>query len=53
MPDEMTNVQQKAAKAINSAIDDFIRYPDKYLTEDDVRCCIVRELMNDPQLITS
>jgi len=30
---------------INNLLDGFKQYPDKYLTESDVRCALVRELM--------
>lgn len=45
----MNNTEKNVKFAIKNLIDDFKRYPDKYLTESDVRCVLVNELMKIPE----
>lgn len=44
----MNNIKEKIIKTIKNLIHDFEEYPDKYLTESDVRCALVNKLMKDP-----
>jgi len=41
----LNNVDHFIREAIDDLIEDFELYPDKYLTEDDVRCFLVQNLM--------
>jgi len=47
---DIASVRPKISSAINTIIDDFTTFPDKYLTEDDVRCHLVNALLDDPLL---
>jgi len=41
----MNRVKGKINEAVRRLIEDFSRFPDKYLTENDVRCQLVYYLM--------
>lgn len=41
----MININEQIEVRIYELLKDFKKYPDKYLTESDVRCALVRELM--------
>lgn len=45
----MNNAKNMIETAIVNLINDFKNYPDKYLTESDVRCSLVNELMKNPE----
>lgn len=45
----MNKIENNIDVAIKSIISDFKKYPDKYLTESDVRCCLVGELVRIPE----
>lgn len=46
----MNKTEDKIEIAINKIMGDFEEYPDRYLTESDVRCVLVNELMSIPEL---
>ena len=41
----LQSIEREISKAINKIIDDFEEYPNKYLTESDVRCFLFNELI--------
>lgn len=45
----MNNTKNLIKQAIENLINDFRKYPDKYLTESDVRCVLVNELIKIPE----
>jgi hypothetical protein len=50
MPLKTAYVRDSVSQALHSVLRDFGRYPDNFLTEEDVRSCIIRKLMNDFRL---
>lgn len=46
----MINMIDQIESKIDELLKDFKQYPDKYLTESDVRCALVSELMKIPDL---
>ncbi|MBU0614187.1 hypothetical protein KJ766_02805 [Patescibacteria group bacterium] len=46
------SLEEKIDEIIRSLIDDFTQYPDKYLTESDVRCFLFNQLMQLPEFAT-
>lgn len=46
----MRDIGEAVRDSIRRIVDDFHRYPDKYLTEDDVRCMLVANLLKNDDL---